>query len=199
MNFDEQTLTSLVEDLNLNKDIKLSDIPQLDLYMDQIITLFENNLNHLKRNDKDKILTKTMINNYTKSKILMPPSRKKYSKEHIILLILIYNLKQGLSINDISLLFNDIVKNLKENEDIKLDSLYQTFLDIKSIQGNDFKNQFSQLLNLIKDKTNDSPDENIDLYRIVVTVLTLINESNIRRRMAEKIIDEYFVENLPSQ
>jgi hypothetical protein len=68
MEFSEKDISSFIEGLSLNEDLTLSDIPSLDLYMDQVITLFENKLNHLKRNEEDKILTKTMINNYTKAK-----------------------------------------------------------------------------------------------------------------------------------
>ncbi|MBV1821241.1 DUF1836 domain-containing protein, partial [Bacteroidales bacterium MSK.15.36] len=68
-----------IKDLNLNETIPLSDIPKIYLYMDQVITLFENALSKTKRNNDDKILTKTMINNYTKDKLLMPADKKKYS------------------------------------------------------------------------------------------------------------------------
>ena len=67
--------------------IEPSDIPNIDLYMDQVTTFMETKLSGYKRNDKDKILTKTMINNYTKNELLPPPEKKRYSKEHIILLI----------------------------------------------------------------------------------------------------------------
>ena len=55
---------------------------------------------------KDKLLTKTMINNYAKAGILIPPRQKKYSRQHIETLLMLYNAKQILSINDISLLFS---------------------------------------------------------------------------------------------
>ncbi|NFF61673.1 DUF1836 domain-containing protein, partial [Clostridium botulinum] len=90
MKLNTEDLNFLIKELHLEDDLNLSDIPDLDLYMDQVITLFDDKLKHLKRNENDKILTKTMINNYTKAKILIPPNKKKYNKNHIILLILIY-------------------------------------------------------------------------------------------------------------
>ena len=62
--------------------IKPEDLPNIDLYMDQVTTFMEDQLASTKRHDDDKILTKTMINNYAKNDLLPPPIKKKYSKEH---------------------------------------------------------------------------------------------------------------------
>ena len=63
------------------------DIPNIDLYMDQVTTFMEEQLSSTKRYEDDKILTKTMINNYAKNNLLPPPNKKKYSKEHLLVLI----------------------------------------------------------------------------------------------------------------
>lgn len=82
--------------------IRKEDIPGIDLYMDQVTTFLQRNLSGLSRDpDGDKFLTKTMINNYVKNKVLIPPVKKKYSRDHLMLLILIYYLKSFLSIGDI--------------------------------------------------------------------------------------------------
>ena len=65
--------------------IKPDEIPKIDLYMDQVTTFMETQLAGTKRTPEDKIMTKTMINNYTKNKLLPPPERKKYSKDHMLL------------------------------------------------------------------------------------------------------------------
>ena len=77
------------------------DIPNIDLYVDQVTTFIESQLSSLKRDEDEKILTKTMINNYTKNHVLPSPDKKKYSKDHVLTLILIYYLKSFLSIKDI--------------------------------------------------------------------------------------------------
>lgn len=69
------------------------EIPQIDLYMDQVTTFMDEHLRSSKRFEEDKILTKTMINNYTKNNLLPPPVKKKYSSEHMLMLIYIYYLK----------------------------------------------------------------------------------------------------------
>ena len=64
--------------------VKPGDIPDIDLYMDQVTTFMDGQLASSKRHEEDKILTKTMINNYAKNNLLPPPVKKKYSKEHVI-------------------------------------------------------------------------------------------------------------------
>ena len=81
------------------ESIPPEDIPNIGLYMDQVTTLMDTRLASSKRYPDDKILTKTMINNYTKNKLLPPSNKKKYSREHIFLLIMIYYLKSILSIS----------------------------------------------------------------------------------------------------
>lgn len=81
-----------------------NEIPEIDLYLDQVVTLLESHLSNYIKNDNDKdekIVTKTMINNYVKHKVIKPPVNKKYSREHIAYLFAIFILKQIYSINDI--------------------------------------------------------------------------------------------------
>lgn len=194
MEFSEKDISSFIERLSLNEDLTLSDIPSLDLYMDQVITLFENKLNHLKRNEEDKILTKTMINNYTKAKILMPPNKKKYTREHIILLILIYYLKQNLSINDIGYLLKPVIKSLEDDyiDRLEIDKIYDSFLKIKKVEVDNLDKDLQKKTSLIREHTQNL--DKVDLSRMLVTVLTLINEANTKKRLAEKIIDEFFMQ-----
>ena len=69
--------------------IEIADIPTIDLYMDQVTTFMDKGLARYKRNETDKILTKTMINNYAKNNLLPPPVKKKYSKDHMLMLVFI--------------------------------------------------------------------------------------------------------------
>ena len=90
--------------------IEPADIPAIELYIDQVTTNMDKHLSNNKRTPDDKILTKTMINNYTKNHLLPPPEKKKYSKEHIILLIYTYNQKNFLSNGDIQQLLSPMIK-----------------------------------------------------------------------------------------
>ena len=95
--------------------IHTADIPGIDLYMDQVTTFLQENLRGLSRDpDGDKFLTKTMINNYVKNKVLFPPVKKKYNRDHIMLLIVIYYMKSFLSIGDIRSILGPIMDRYAE-------------------------------------------------------------------------------------
>lgn len=94
----------------MNKEIKdfhlprWNELPNIDLYIDQLVCLLEEYLSGYIKNDnekEEKIITKTMINNYVKQNIIEPPQNKKYNKEHMASLFVIFVLKQVYSINDI--------------------------------------------------------------------------------------------------
>lgn len=194
MEFDENYLIKLLEEISAGNDIKLSEIPDIDLYMDQVTTFIDNKLGHHKRDPEDKILTKTMINNYTKSKILLPSKNKKYNRQHMILLVLIYYLKQILSINDINALFTPIFKSASTDNSASeyLDEVYTVFLETKSSGIEDVCKMLSQKLQSIDEKTKDFSDDSRDTAKMLLTVLMLVAQANTQKRMAEKIIDEYF-------
>ena len=149
---DNKEINELIETLKLDEMIEPQSIPNLDLYMDQVITLFEEKLAHTKRNEEDKLLTKTMINNYAKDRLLMPAKKKKYTREHIILMILLYELKQILTISDIKELFGTIVKDDQVDAE-KLEEIYLIYLSLKKQGINDFKDQV--------DKVNISLEEQL--------------------------------------
>ena len=106
MTIDSQNLLeSILQSLDRIDYIKPEDIPGIDLYMDQVTTFMDSHLSASRRYEDDKILTKTMINNYAKNHLLPPPEKKKYSREHMLLLIFIYyctNSKTNLSIRTVS-------------------------------------------------------------------------------------------------
>lgn len=197
MELSNDDLKKILENISSNDEIKLSDIPSLELYMDQITTLFEDKLHGLKRDSDDKILTKTMVNNYTKAKILMPARSKKYNKQHIILLALIYNLKQTLSINDIHTFFEPIIKDIvSQNENINsLDDIYSVFLEIKNEDMNDFYQRLESKINLIDSRIDKLDNKNNSISKLILLVLLLTNEANMLKRMSEKIIDNFFAGN----
>ena len=67
-----------------------NELPEIDLYLDQVVNYLEKYLGILSSNDDDKIITKTMINNYVKQGIMPAPEKKKYGKTHIAYLMVIF-------------------------------------------------------------------------------------------------------------
>ena len=100
--------TNFKEALNTRKIPLWNELPELDLYMDQIIVLMEK---YLGSTPKDKLITPSMINNYVKLGIIPSPTKKKYSKIHIAYLIIICSLKQVMPIPNIKILIDEKLKN----------------------------------------------------------------------------------------
>ena len=104
----EDMIKSILDKFSRIDYIRPSELPDIDLYMDQVTTFMERRLQDKKRYESDKILTKTMINNYAKNDLLPPPAKKKYSKDHMLLLVFIYYFKSILSISDIQKILGPI-------------------------------------------------------------------------------------------
>lgn len=189
---DKKELQSKFEELRLEEQITLDDIPEIDLYMDQVIQLFENNLSLTKRTEEDKVLTKTMINNYSKGKLLMSVHNKKYSKEHLILMSIIYNLKGSLSINDIKASVSKIVTNNESEEKHNLRELYECYLEQYNNDLVDVKTSLDEKVNSIEEKVNKKDGIQTEFDRNFLLLCSMVNMSNMYRRMSEKLVDDYF-------
>ncbi|WP_054740027.1 DUF1836 domain-containing protein [Cellulosilyticum ruminicola] len=188
-----QLIDEMIESLKLNELIELESIPNIDLYMDQVITLFEEKLAHTKRNENDKLLTKTMINNYAKDKLLMPAKKKKYTKEHIILMILLYEMKQILTIADIKEIFGTIIKD-GEVDSKKLNKIYKIYLKMKIIGLDAFENQVNTIHSDLKEEIRILSQEEgkieDEITQDMLMAILLTQKANYYKRLAEKIIDE---------
>ncbi|MFW5632635.1 MAG: DUF1836 domain-containing protein, partial [Acetivibrio ethanolgignens] len=119
---------SFIREIINNIDyIRPEEIPNIDLYMDQVTTFMDEHLEGSKRYPEDKLLTKTMINNYTKNNLLPSPNKKKYSKEHMLLLLFIYYFKNILSISDIQSIFEPLTEKYYDKEDgFTLEEIYKS-------------------------------------------------------------------------
>ena len=183
-----EDLAQLIEKLELEKNIHLNDIPDIDLYMDQVIQLFEKTFTSSKRNEEDKILTKTMINNYAKGKLFFSVKNKKYSKEHIIIISLIYQLKGALSISDIK----SILTRVNEKtvmKDFDLEQFYESYLNLYGKNIEFFKEDLKERASNVQAEIAQSEGTDADYLEKVLLTASLVNISNLYRRAAEKLVD----------
>lgn len=77
------------------------ELPDMELYMDQVVTFIENNISLFSIITKEKIITPSMINNYVKLKLIPKPIKKRYNKTHLAYLIAISILKYVVTIQEI--------------------------------------------------------------------------------------------------
>lgn len=179
------SIDDILKEFQLNNRISEHDIPDLDLYMDQVIQLFDKTFADSKRHGKDKILTKTMINNYAKGGLLPAIKNKKYSKEHIMLLSLIYELKGGLSINDIKETLSGLNEQT-QNFSADLSSFYNSYLNLASMNTDRFTKAVQEH---VEETGQETGSVNEKHFQHILLILTLTNISNIYRKAAEKLVD----------
>ena len=179
----------ILNKLSLKNNISLQEMPDIDLYMDQVIQLFDSTFKQTKRNDSEKVLTKTMINNYAKGKLFIPIKNKKYSKKHLILISLVYQLKGSLSINDIKSTLG-VINDKLTNEDINLEKFYKSFLSIQQRNATDFEQEFKKRADDAYSEVSKMEESTRDNLEKILLILSLVNISNSYRKAAELLIDE---------
>lgn len=189
----DDLMNSIIASLGRIDTIPLDEIPNIDLYMDQLTTFMEERLKKTTRHpETDKILTKTMINNYAKNDLLPPPVRKKYSKDHLILLIFIYYLKSILSINDIQTLIEPLKNRFHVSDDeLNLSKIYETAFDLQ-------KEELEPVIEDLKKKykragetfTNLDITEDEKKRMQLFSFITLLSyDVYVKKLLIEKILD----------
>ena len=166
------------------------DIPNIDLYVDQVTTFIESQLSSLKRDEDEKILTKTMINNYTKNHVLPSPDKKKYSKDHVLTLILIYYLKSFLSIKDIQTLLEPITdKYFGTESELSFYELYEELVAQGNGQSKALIKDVIAKNNAMQNAFSDAPEEDQEFLRNFGFICMLSFDVYIKKMMIETLID----------
>ncbi len=187
----ENLLDSILESMNRIAYIKPEDIPDIDLYMDQVTTFMETHLKSSTRNPgEDKILTKTMINNYAKNDLLPPPVKKKYSKEHVLLLIFIYYYKGILSIGDIQQLLEPITKKFFHTDRaFDLQAVYEEVFGLEQAQTDVLKTDIADKFKIAEQTFGDAPEESRESLRMFSFICMLSFDVYMKKLLIEKMID----------
>lgn len=195
----EDLRNSILESLERIQFVKFEDMPNIDLYMDQVTTFMEEHLQSATRNPgEDKILTKTMINNYAKNDLLPPPVKKKYSREHMMVLILIYYLKGILSFNDIQDILQPITDKYFDAKDrFNLEDIYKELFSFQDSQKESIKKDIEEKLNRAKESFQDAPKEDAEFFELLATITLLGFDVYVKRLLIEKLIDNYRLANQP--
>ena len=187
---------------NLKKEIRRmmtlghiapENLPDIDLYMDQLTTFMDQYLSGNKRNEDEKTLTKTMINNYTKNELLPPSEKKRYSKDHLILLIYIYYLKNVISIGDIQTMLAPLIEGYYKNPQANhsLQEIYESQYKLEQRQHFQVEDSIVKTLELCEKDFSGNEDSYIKTF----TFLSLLGyDIYQKKKLMEKIIDEMSAE-----
>lgn len=176
-----------IECLFQTDNIKPENIPSIELYMDQVTTFMEEHLGGNKRHPEDKVLTKTMINNYSKNNLLPSSNKKKYSKNHMIMLIYIYYLKNFLSINDIRQLLSPMASQHFDSLDKSMEDIYK---DIYQLENNYSAKIKESIEDIYQIADSYSPEQ--DDYLKTFALITMLGyDIYVKKQLIEKIIDSF--------
>lgn len=185
-------LENLINNMTL---ISPDEIPNISLYMDQVTTFMDNHLYSVKRFEDDKALTKTMINNYAKNDLLPSPEKKKYTKDHVLLLTFIYYFKSVLSISDIKKLLQPISdKFFLTNDGANLEDIYN---EVESYMSSISESVLADVKSK-SDAANQSftdeifkalPTKDTDYLKLFKLISMLCFDIYLKKQLIESIVD----------
>ena len=184
-------LNSIVKSLDRTEYVRPEDVPDIELYMDQVTTFMEQRLKPATRNpEDDKIMTKTMINNYVKNHLMPPPDKKKYSKEHMLLLIFIYYFKGFMSIGDIQTLMEPLTKQyFGEDRDFKLEDIYREVFSMEKEEIDSLKKDVIRKFRKAEGTFEEAPEKWQEFLKMFSFICLLCFDVYLKKMMIEKMID----------
>ena len=187
----ESMIRNILERVSRIGYVKPEDIPNIDLYMDQVTTFMEAQLAHSKRYTDDKILTKTMINNYAKNNLLPSPEKKRYTREHMLMLIFIYYFKNILSINDIQSLLGPLTdRYFRSENDMNLTDIYNEVFSMEKGELDALKKELTERYDIAQGTFENAPKEDQDFLKLFSFICLLSFDVYIKKMLIEKMIDE---------
>lgn len=176
-------IQKIIEELAAQPSIEYKELPAIGLYMDQVTTLLENHMFSEPSGKEGKRPTKTMINNYTKEGVLPPPDKKKYSREHLLLLILLWKLKPVMNMSNASAYISSLRENTRDLEGLK--KFYEQFLTLEREMKTSFYAGIEERFTDMKEALgNNTEEKQLEL----MYALLLADRAAEEKRLAEMII-----------
>ena len=187
----DELFSQLLDKISSFDYIHANQIPNIDLYMDQVTTFMDTHLGATRRYDEDKVLTKTMINNYAKNNLLPPPVKKKYSKEHVLVMIFIYYFKNILSIKDIESLLKPLTdKYFGKNDGFNITSIYEEVCSLEKSRIDSLAKDISKLYCSSQETFQDAPAEDREALQLFSFICSLAFDVYVKKLLMEKLIDQ---------
>lgn len=183
-------LNSILSSISRIDYVKQEDIPNIDLYMDQVLTFMNEQLGSTKRYEEDKILTKTMINNYAKNNLLPPPVKKKYSKEHVLVMLFIYYFKNILSIRDIETMLSPLTDKYFHGEDFSVTDIYEEICQLEKSRIDTLAKDVAKSYQSASAAFADVSGEDQGDLQLFAFICNLSFDVYVKKLLIEKLIDE---------
>ena len=189
INMDE-LLDSMLEGISNMDYVRSEDIPNIELYMDQVTSFMNDHLQSSRRFEDDKILTKTMINNYAKNKLLPPPIKKRYSKEHLFVLVFIYYMKGFFSLSDIQTILKPVTDRFAESdESLSIEDIYAEVHRLGSEHISDISRDIMNSFHTAANSLEGYDGEDRDTLQLFNFICLLCFDIYLRKQVIERLID----------
>ena len=188
----EELLQMILQSLEKVEYIKAEDIPNIDLYMDQVLTFMDRKLRSAVRpQTEEHVLTKTMINNYAKNDLLPPPVKKKYSKEHVLLLIFIYYYKGVIPMNEIQTLLRPLTDRYFQNgQAFDLEGVYKEVVVLEKEQLEDLKKDVVEKFRRAEDSFTEVTGEEQEFLQKFALICLLSFDVYMKKMIVEQLVAE---------
>ena len=183
-------LNSILESISRIDYVKSIDIPNIDLYMDQVTTFMDKQMASSKRYEEDKVLTKTMINNYAKNNLLPSPEKKKYTKEHLLVLTFIYYFKSFLSIKDIEMLLRPVTdRYFHTDSKLNLTHIYDEVCSFEKDRIDTLKEELKTMYASSSETFSEENEQDREFLQLFSFICTLSFDVYVKKQIIEKLID----------
>ena len=158
-------LNSILSSISRIDYVRPDDIPNIDLYMDQVTTFMEKELASSKRHEDDKILTKTMINNYAKNNLLPPPVKKKYYQVQLM--------------------------KFDTDKDFDITSIYKEVCELEKSRIPEFEKEIIRSYNTSKKSFVEVPEDDRDSLQLFAFICNLSFDIYVKKQIVEKLLDNF--------
>ena len=189
----EEFLKEVIKEYVEESTIDLDSFPDMEIYMDQAETFVNKELSIYRKDEKDKIITKTMISNYVKHNMLPRPVNKKYSKNHLIILTLIYYLKGTFQMDETGMFLKPLLDNYNSEFDEKIDieALYEGIIGSHKKECLKLESNVMETVENIKKHLNETEETDDDMLELFMLVMNLSMKADAQKYLAHKILNEY--------
>ena len=166
----------IAREMSRAPQLQPEEIPDLEIYMDQLTTYLDKRLSFYSREAEAPFITRSMVNNYSKARLLPPPVSKRYSRIHMMVLSLICQLKRLFTIQDLGRLLAPV------SQEKQAEGLYRLFLEAQ-------REVFAHTLEMTRELLAPRDEEGDGLEEKSALVVQLAVRAQRDLLLAERILD----------
>lgn len=196
----QDILNELMAYVDQLSHITSDEVPDIDLYMDQVTTFMNERLSGTRVDRDSAVITKTMINNYAKNRLLPAPVRKKYSRSHVLMLIFIYYFKNILSFNDIKTILDLVSReHFAKGSDPSLEEIYDQVFSLEKETRQDLLEDVKAKYLKCEQTFADAPEKDREQLKLFAFICTLSFDVYVKKEMLNLIAKLLREEALPEK